>query len=99
MPSGGADLLAGSGALCPVPFHCSARVTCWPLVSVLYSPAAMQADGAGQATEKLGTSLVPGGVGVGWMRHRVPFHRSARVCGGKHAGKVQATPAAVQADS
>src|SRR6516164_2812006 len=33
------------------------------------------------------------------MRHRFPFHRSARVCGGKPPGAPKASPAPVHADS
>src|SRR6266700_5922717 len=60
------------------PFHRSARVWGMPERS-LENPAAVQADGDGQATVFRGANWAPAGVGVGWMRHRVPFHRSARV--------------------
>jgi hypothetical protein len=32
-----------------------------------------------QATPESSAPRVPAGLGVGWMRHRVPFHRSAMV--------------------
>src|SRR6266704_3517414 len=60
------------------PFHRSARVWGMPERS-LENPAAVQADGDGQATVFRGANWAPAGVGVGWMRHRLPFHRSARV--------------------
>src|SRR5215470_1966791 len=80
----------------PPACHCSARVTCGPLL--LYPPTARHADGAGQATEGPLMSKTPGMSGVGWMRHRAPFHRSAKVCGGKPPGP-KASPTLVQADS
>src|SRR6516225_4573901 len=83
----------------PLPRHCSASVVCDPWLSFANPATAMQADWAGQATEKLFMSPAPGRGGVGWMRHRAPFHRSARVCGGKPAGAPKASPVAVQADS
>src|SRR5690348_11714198 len=64
------------------PRHTSVSVFA-PGPSFSNPPAAMQVDGAGQATEKLLRSRIPGRSGVGWMRHRAPFHRSARVWGGK----------------
>src|SRR6516165_10496108 len=82
----------------PLPRHCSVSVF-EPGPSVANPATAMQADGAGQATEKLFMSPTPGRSGVGWMRHCIPFHRSARVCGGKPAGAPKASPVAVQADS
>src|SRR6266581_1825513 len=60
------------------PFHRSARVWGMPERS-LENPAAVQADGDGQATVFRGANWAPAGVGVAWMRHRLPFHRSARV--------------------
>jgi len=39
----------------------------------------MQADGEVQATLDRMANWAPAGVGVGWMLHLVPFHRSARV--------------------
>ena len=39
----------------------------------------MQSAAAGQATVFKKANWAPAGVGVGWMRQRVPFHRSARV--------------------
>src|SRR5215472_15785281 len=60
-----------------VPFHCSARVWKVPAVLMEY-PAAVQAEEAGQATPSR-KSGPPTRLGVGWMVHWVPFHRSARV--------------------
>src|SRR6516165_6347768 len=96
-PPGGADLLAGSSALCTAPFHRSASVTCVRLL--VYAPTAMQVVTVGQATAFESRRYAPTGVGVGWMRHRVPFHRSARVWWERHTGKGQAIPVPVQADS
>src|SRR5205823_4726289 len=42
-------------------------------------PTAVQPDGVGQATETPLMSWTPGRVGVGWIRHDEPFHRSANV--------------------
>jgi len=61
-------------------------------------PAAMQSDRAGQATEKLLRSVIPGRSGVRWSRQCAPFHRSARVCGGNPPG-AKAIPTPVQDDS
>jgi hypothetical protein len=58
-----------------LPFHRSARVWGMPERS-MENPAAVQADGDGQATLFRGANWAPAGVGVGWMRHRVPFQRS-----------------------
>ena len=70
---------AGAGwAVDAPPRHCSVSVF-EPGPSFSNPPAAMQVDLAGQAAEKLLRSPSPGRSGVGWMRHRTPFHRSARV--------------------
>jgi hypothetical protein len=60
-----------------VPFHRSASVRKMPDLPTEY-PAAVQAEAAVQSTpnSKFGP---PARLGVGWMRHRVPSHRSARV--------------------
>jgi hypothetical protein len=42
------------------------------------NPAAVQAEEAVQSTPIRRLSP-PARLGVGWMRHRLPFHRSARV--------------------
>jgi ABC-type transport system substrate-binding protein len=55
-----------------VPFHCSARV---PPLAV--PPTAVQAHREAQDT--LFSAPPPAGLGVGWIRQAVPFHRSARV--------------------
>src|SRR6516162_7497923 len=71
----------GVGTICQLlPFHRSASVpTALPELSTV-PPTAMQADGEVQATAcSLLNGAPPAGLGVGWMRHRVPFHRSARV--------------------
>ena len=52
----------------------------------------MHADGEVQATVFRKANWAPAGVGVGWMRQRVPFHRSARV-------PALEVPTAVQADA
>src|SRR6516225_11267062 len=62
-----------------VPFQRSASVARpWPELSTL-APTAVQSDGAGQATPVRAPPPGAGGFGVGWMRHVVPFHRSASV--------------------
>jgi hypothetical protein len=55
------------------------------------SPNAVQAEDVGQATLLRKMFSPPGGLGVGWTRHLVPFHRSARVVTGPEL------PTAVQA--
>src|SRR5215469_8333226 len=94
-----AEGAAGAVRAVDVPFgrHCSVSVFA-PGPSFSNPPAAMQVACAGQATEKLLRSPTPGSTGVGWMRQRAPFHRSARVCGGKPPG-AKAIPIPVQADS
>jgi hypothetical protein len=42
-------------------------------------PTAMQDDPDVQDTAKSTAAGTPAGLGVGWMLHRVPFHRSAKV--------------------
>ena len=60
-----------------VPFHDSARVApdCGPLTF----PTAMQADAEVHDTLARELCRSPGGSGVRWTRHAVPFHVSARV--------------------
>jgi hypothetical protein len=60
------------------PFHRSARARGTPAVVVL-NPTAMHAEDEVQATPKRPLSAIPEGLGVGRMRHEVPFHRSARL--------------------
>src|SRR5215472_8485855 len=82
----------GVGWMCQVvPFHRSARVK--GPEPVRLSPNAVQAEVVGQATLARKMFWPPGGLGVGWTRHLVPFHRSARVVTGP------ALPTAVQADA
>jgi hypothetical protein len=52
----------------------------------------VQAEADGHATVLRKTNCAPAGLGVGWMRHRVPFHRSASVL------PAFDLPAAVQAE-
>src|SRR6516165_2527002 len=63
------------------PFHRSARVstTAFPKLSVR-APAAVHAEADVHATL---LNMLPGDpvLGVGWITHLVPFHRSARVAG------------------
>ena len=61
-----------------VPFHRSARARGTPAVVVL-APTAMQAEEEVQATPSRPLSAIPEGLGVGRMRHEVPFHCSARL--------------------
>src|SRR6516225_7890528 len=69
----------GAGWSCQLlPFHPSARGFCAPdLLAVV--PTASQADGDPQDTPNKLLHAVPGGLGIGWMRHLLPFHRSASV--------------------
>src|SRR5215510_13570196 len=60
-----------------VPSHCSARVLALG-VKALEPPAAVHADADVHDTP-LRTSPPCGGLGVAWMLHLVPFHRSARL--------------------
>jgi len=61
-----------------VPFHRSARVWEAPAWLMLF-PTAVHADGAVHETPKRELTAARLGLGVGWMRHAVPSHRSARV--------------------
>src|SRR5262245_27889068 len=60
-----------------VPSHRSASVPVTLPALSSRAPTAMQNDGDWHATP-LKPPSPPGSLGVGWMRHRVPFHRSAR---------------------
>jgi hypothetical protein len=42
-------------------------------------PTASQADGDAQDTPNKTLHAAPGGLGIGWMRHVLPFHCSASV--------------------
>jgi hypothetical protein len=61
-----------------VPFHRSARGWDSP-ARVMLAPTAVHADGAVQETPDRELTAAPRGLGVGWMRHVLPFHRWARV--------------------
>src|SRR5689334_8798610 len=61
-----------------VPFHRSATGRAVPALVVL-APTAMQDDADVQATPNRPLTAVPEGLGVGKMRHEVPFHCSARL--------------------
>src|SRR5260370_40742623 len=43
------------------------------------TPPAVHADDAGHVTPNRELTTAPRGLGVRWMRHWLPFHRSARV--------------------
>jgi hypothetical protein len=60
-----------------LPSHRSAKVRTMPDLPT-ENPAAVQAEEAVQSTP-IRKLWPPARLGVGWMRHRVPFHRSARV--------------------
>src|SRR5262249_36552405 len=79
------------------PFHRSASVaTGFPALSVR-APPAMQVDGPVLARPSSGVAdWAPGGFGVGWMRHAVPFQRSASVVPIPELSKE--TPVVVQAE-
>jgi hypothetical protein len=61
-----------------LPFQDSARLT-GVLKPFAEGPAAMQNEGMGQETAKNPLAEARGRLGVGWMDHLVPFHRSASV--------------------
>ena len=42
-------------------------------------PTASQADRDTQDTPNKALHAAPGGLGIGWIRHVLPFHRSASV--------------------
>lgn len=61
-----------------LPFHRSARAVCAPeLLDV--TPTASHADGDTQDTPNKALHAAPCGLGIGWMRHLLPFHSSASV--------------------
>jgi hypothetical protein len=85
---------AGIGRIVQVlPFHRSAS-GCGVGVLRAEPPMAMQNDPVGHDTPPSWTPGGPGGLGVGWIRHPVPFHRSAKVLA--LAVKAPETPTAVQ---
>src|SRR5262249_54941687 len=63
------------------PSHRSARVPVGLPGGVRRPPTAVHADGEVHDTESR-NHPPPGGLGVGWMRQVLPFHRSATVPGG-----------------
>src|SRR6266536_3416652 len=74
-----------------LPSHRSAKVRGMPDLPT-ENPAAVQAEDDGQATAFSKANCAPAGLGVRWMRHRVPFHHSASVL------PAFDLPAAVQAE-
>jgi hypothetical protein len=79
-----------------LPSHRSAKVRTMPDLPT-ENPAAVQADGDVQDTLANWLGAAPAGLGVGWMRHRLPSHRSARVLAlGVNALEA---PTAVQAEA
>jgi hypothetical protein len=60
------------------PFHRSARGADTPWLLTAW-PTAVHADGDEQDTLNNALSLAPLGLGVAWMAHLLPSHRSARV--------------------
>src|SRR5215467_1991894 len=81
-----------------VPSHRSASAgpTGSPALSTA-APTAVQAEGPVQATPESSAPRVPAGLGVGWMRQRVPSQRSAMVTQVPEALTAAAT--AVQAEA
>src|SRR6516162_11253313 len=61
-----------------LPFQDSARLT-GVLKLFAAGPAAMQNEGIGQETAASPLAEARGRMGVGWMDHVLPFHRSAKV--------------------
>jgi hypothetical protein len=61
-----------------LPFQDSARLT-GVLKLFAAGPAAMHNEGIGQETAASPLAAARGRLGVGWMDHVVPFHRSAKV--------------------
>jgi hypothetical protein len=82
------------GTICQfLPFHRSASVPSALRELSTLPPTAMQADDEVQATaDSVAKGAELAGLGVGWMRHLVPFHRSARIL------PLLALPTAVQAE-
>ena len=62
-----------------VPFQRSATGLKSPSPFLRYPPTAVQVECDEQSTPLRKTNCVPGGLGVGWLRHLCPFHRSASV--------------------
>jgi len=60
------------------PFHCSASANCRPAES-MKSPTAVQAAAAVHDTPVRKVSFACRGSRVGWIVHRLPSHRSARL--------------------
>jgi hypothetical protein len=98
MPPPGEEGFGVGWMLHLVPFHRSASVgpTGSPFLSTA-APTAVQADDPLQSTPDSSAPRVPAGFGVAWMRHLVPFHRSAMVTQVPEAFTTPAT--AVQAEA
>src|SRR6266536_3313205 len=62
-----------------VPFHRSAKTPTGVPELLEEFPVAVQADDDVQDTLSNVLGAAPAGLGVGWMRHRLPSHRSANV--------------------
>src|SRR5215470_11634707 len=61
-----------------VPFHRTARGSEAPWLLTAW-PTAVHAEGDVQDTLNSALNLAPRGLGVAWMAHLLPSHRSARV--------------------
>src|SRR5262249_17385387 len=62
------------------PFHRCARVSEVPRLLLVF-PTAVQAEWDRQDVAFRLLAAAPGGLGVCWIRHVLPFHRSASVAG------------------
>src|SRR6266487_3504016 len=81
-----------------VPFHRSAKTPTGVPELLKEFPVAVQADDDVQDKPNRALPCAPGGLGVGWRRHREPSHRSASVPVKSPELSVRAPPAAVQAE-
>jgi hypothetical protein len=91
---------AGIGAFCRcqrAPSHRSEKSPTGKPELLNAVPAAMHDDADVQLTPNRAAPAAPAGLGVAWMLHRVPFHRSARVVAVGTNGL--AAPTAVHADA
>jgi hypothetical protein len=90
----------GMGAACRcqrVPSHRSEKIPAGLPELLKMVPAAMHDAPDVQLTPDRAAAAAPAGLGVAWMLHRVPFHRSARVVAPRALG--WAAPTAVHADA
>jgi hypothetical protein len=90
----------GIGAVCRcqrAPSHRSEKIPTGAPEVLKVVPAAMHDDPDAQLTASKAALAAPAGLGVAWMLHRVPFHRSARVV--ELGAKGLAAPTAVHADA